>query len=117
MKSILVIDFLKHLVGKVKAIDHPSSLQMMTFRGINIFIGSFKEAIINTIGMSIWRCIRTKQNSVLIFDHKLPCRVRLSAQLADACVDVYIEIWILLKPHGYAAEVLRQITHVCSDKN
>src|SRR5262249_4498795 len=82
LHSVLIIELLKDRIGKVQGIDHPTSLEMMALRDVEIFIFCFQKTPVQPIGLGIRRRIRSKHHAILIFDEELSRRIRLASQLA-----------------------------------
>src|SRR5690625_5461856 len=97
--SIFVIYFFKYFLGKINPVDAPSPLPVMAWVCVYIFVIRLQKPEINPVGIMPWRCVGTKKDPILIFDHELSACVGLPSELTDSCVDIHIHIGILFKPH------------------
>src|SRR5690625_5988482 len=72
--SIFVIYFFKYFIGKIHPVDAPSPLPVMAWVCVYIFVIRLQKPEINPVGIMPWRCVGTKKDPILIFDHELSAR-------------------------------------------
>jgi len=50
LQSILVVDHLQHFIREIKTIDHPTTLQMMTRRWVDVLVIGLQESVVDAKG-------------------------------------------------------------------
>src|SRR5688500_576503 len=77
LQRVLVVALLQHFIGKIKPVDHPTPVLVVTLRRVKMSVVGSEEPVIHAVRLAIRPCVRPTKSAILVPDHELTGRIRL----------------------------------------